>query len=302
MGEGRILIVDDDDNTRNAYRELFIGYAFKTDAADGKDNAFQLLRSDHYDTVLLDLRMSNESLFSIASTIKKEFPKTCVFMMVAEASPAFIKKVMDEEIDDCLIKPLLPVQLISTVKKGILRYRLEDNNQNLVKKLEEMEKQNERWLIYDPNTGVYNGRYLSERLDVEIKRAQRHEHLLSLVICNLNNPELEDIDQDTCPRDEFTKLVKYISENVKDVDIVARYKDGLAIILPETTFEGSATLCGRLKKKMGNLFDFQENTIYDPPPVLEPDPKPLVQFGSATYPIDSHLSKRLLKIAEERLQ
>ncbi|MGA1874017.1 MAG: diguanylate cyclase domain-containing protein [bacterium] len=297
MSEEKILIIDDDDNTRNAYKDLFLGYGFQTQATESDTWALELLRKDNHQAVLLDLRVSNEKLISIAEGIKKEFPRTYVSIMLVDLTPATFKKAMDGGIDECMVKPLLPMQLIASLKKGVLRYTLERENQDLMQKIKELEEQNRQWLIHDIQTGVYNSHYFSERLDLEVKRAKRHEHWLSVLLCDLIHSENEDPGASIPPPEGTLRVVKGISKSLRDIDIVARYKNGFGIILPETSPEGSSTLCNRLKNHIADLLDFNEN---------EPNPgheqKPNIRFGIATYPFDTHLPKKLLKIAEERLQ
>ena len=299
MGEGRILIIDDDEHTRSAYKDLFSSYGFVTEATESDRHAYELLQRDNYQAVLLDLRVSNEALFSVAEKIKAAFPKIFVSMMVVDLTPAMMKRATDVEIDECMVKPLLPVKLIATIRKGILRYRLEEENRYLMEKLKLIEGQNQHWIRHDLQTGVYNSKYLNERLDVEIKRAKRHEHRLSVLLCDLIQSASESKKQEVgiSSGDEYKKLVKVISDSVRDIDIVARYKKGFAVILPETNSEGSSTLCGRLKENFSDAFEFNENI-----PDLPSEQKPAVRLGIATYPFDANLPDGLLDIAEERLQ
>ncbi|MEW6380103.1 MAG: response regulator [bacterium] len=298
--EGRILIVDDDSKTRSAYKELFIGHGFDTAVAEGETQALELLRSESFQAVLLDLRVSNSMLLPIAERIKKEFPRVFISLMLIDSTPALIKKAIDVGIDDYLIKPLLPMRLIDGVRKGILRHSLEAENERLKHKLEEVLTQNHKWIMHDLETGVFNSQYFFERLDMEVKRAQRHEHWLSLLLCHLDcgTREIEEEAGITPPSaHEILEVLKVLSGNIRNVDIIARYNSGFAVILPETTMEGSATLCSRLKKNLVSAFENNENGLHSD---LKGELN--IRFGAATYPLDSHLPRRLIKIAEDRLQ
>ncbi len=299
MGEGRILIIDDDEHTRNAYRELFSSYGFVTETAESENEAYKLLKRDSYQAVLLDLRVSNDALFSIAEKIKKTYPKAFVSMMIVDLTPGMIKRATEVQIDECMVKPVLPVKLIATIKKGILRYRLEEENRCLMEKLEQIEEQNRRWIVHDIQTGAYNRQYLNERLDTEIKRAKRHERRLSVLLCELIRSASEGDEQeaDNSSPDGHRKLMKILSDSIRDIDIIARYKNGFAVILPETNSEGSSTLCGRLKESLSDFFEFDEK-ISD----LDFEQKPAVRLGTATYPLDANVTNGLLEIAEKRLQ
>ena len=288
MGEGKILIIDDDDNTRNAYRDLFIGHGFETQVIENEQGIFSLLQSNDYEAILLDLRISGDTLIEIAGKIKKEFPKICLFVMFVDLTPAMIKKTMKMGIDDSLVKPVLPMQLIANIRKGVLRYRLEKENSRLAQKFKNIENQ----LIIDMQIGVYNSQYFNKRLDSEINRAKRHEHWLSVLLCDFDQPHKEN--EGLLQALDLEAFAKILMANMRTIDIIARYKNGLGIILPETTQEGCSMLCGRLKQNLDKEGVAEVE--------VRAQKKSDVRFGIATYPFDSHLPKKLLRIAEERLQ
>ncbi|MEW5801989.1 MAG: response regulator [bacterium] len=300
MSEGRILIIDDDDKTRSAYKDLLTGCGFDTRVAENEIRALELLRCENYHAVLLDLMVSGNVLVAVAERIKKEFPTVFISLMIVDSTPALIKRAIDAGIDEYLVKPLLPMRLIDGVKKGILRYTLEEENRQLKQKLEEIQAQNRKWIMHDLETGVFNSRYFSERLDTEIKRAKRHEHWLSLLLCDLGKDafSIGEEGDNASPADGILELLKIISGNIREVDIITRYNSGFALILPETTAEGSSTLCSRLKRSLAQTFEGNDKDSKNPDASLNPN----IRFGSATYPFDSHLPKRLIKIAEDRLQ
>lgn len=300
MSEGRILIVDDDDKTRGAYKDLFDGCEFDTCVAESEKRALELLRSESYQAVVMDLMVSNNTLFSVAERIKKEFPQVFVSIMIVDPTPTLIKRAIEAGIDEYLVKPLHSMRLVDGVKKGILRYKLEDENRQLNQKLEEIQAQNRQWIMHDLETGVFNSQYFNERLDTEVKRAKRHEHWLSLLLCDLGHDALAigEEGKSASPADRILELLKVLTGNIRDVDIIARYNSGFAIILPETTLEGSSTLCSRLRRGLTDAFEGNNEAKLDTTPGLKPN----VRFGVAAYPLDSHLPKKLVKMAEDRLQ
>jgi len=300
MSEGKILIVDDDDKTRNTYKDLFAECEFDTHVAESENQALELLKVESYQAIVIDLMVASNILFSVAERIKKEFPHVFISIMIVDSSPAIIKKIIDAGIDEYLIKPLLPMRLVDGVKKGILRYRFEEENRQLKEQLEEIKAQNRQWIMHDLESGVFNSQYFNERLNTEVKRAKRHEHWLSLLLCDVGQGALgiREEGNSASPADGILELLKNLSGNIRDVDIIARYNSGFAIILPETTLEGSSTLCNRLKKCLINAFEGNIESRSD----LDPRLNLNVRFGAAAYPLDSHLPRKLIKIAEDRLQ
>ncbi|MCL6582488.1 MAG: response regulator [bacterium] len=300
MGEGKILIVDDDGNTRAAYKDLFIGCGFEAAVAENENQALELLRSESFQAVLLDLRVSNNVLLPIAERMKKEFPKVFISMMLIDSTPALMKRAIKAGIDDYQVKPILPMRLIDVIQKGILRYTLEEENFQLKKMVAELQER-QKWIMHDLETGVFNSQYFSERLDMEVKRAKRHEHWLSLLLCDMarSSQGVEGNEETSAspPSSEILELLKVLSGNVRNVDIISRYNTGFAIILPETTTEGSFILCNRLKRTLADTFEGSGSRSD-----CGSNRRLNVRFGVATYPVDSHLPRKLIKIAEDRLQ
>ncbi|MCU0651041.1 MAG: diguanylate cyclase [Candidatus Omnitrophica bacterium] len=109
--------------------------------------------------------------------------------------------------------------------------------------------------ITDSLTGVFNHRYFQEQLTVEIMRAERYKHTLSLIIF--------DIDHFKSYNDKFghlqgDRVLKHISsvikDNVRQVDIICRYGgDEFVVILPYTDAKGAAAAADKIRKSVGKM-------------------------------------------------
>jgi len=103
----------------------------------------------------------------------------------------------------------------------------------------------------DHLTGCFNRRYLHEKLmDVELLRAQRFGHSLSVVICDIDNfKRINDTfghaDGDAVIR-AFAGL---LNQNTREgIDSVVRYGgEEFLLILPETDLAGGVRLAERLR-------------------------------------------------------
>ncbi|OHD14264.1 MAG: hypothetical protein A2Z98_14050 [Spirochaetes bacterium GWB1_27_13] len=147
----------------------------------------------------------------------------------------------------------------------------------------------------DPKTGCFNARFLNEFSVRELKRAERYNQNLSLIII--------DIDDFKCLNDKYghlfgdrilKKFAEILMKNLRNEDIVSRFGgDEFAIILPETGRIGARSLAERLKMKLLEYFQDKE---YD-------GEKVTVTFsaGISTYPFDGTDIETLIKFADNCL-
>lgn len=104
--------------------------------------------------------------------------------------------------------------------------------------------------ITDDLTGLYNQRYFYERLAVEIERARRQNHPLSMLLFDVDH--FKDYN-DTHGHLEGDRVLQAIGEVVREstrgyVDIGCRYGgDEFTVILPETGLEHARSIAERIR-------------------------------------------------------
>ena len=114
----------------------------------------------------------------------------------------------------------------------------------------QLENELKELTIKDGLTGLYNQRYFHERLQVEIERARRQDHPLSLLLFDVDRFKQYN---DTKGHLEGDKVLKAIGDVVREctrefVDIGCRYGgDEFTIILPETDVELAQQIAERIR-------------------------------------------------------
>lgn len=106
--------------------------------------------------------------------------------------------------------------------------------------------------ITDGLTGLYNFRYIKDRLEEEVKRAQRFKHSLALIMADID--DFKNFN-DTYGHPEGNKVLKNLANilrsNIREVDIVARYGgEEFIIILPEANREEAKKIAERIRSKV----------------------------------------------------
>jgi diguanylate cyclase (GGDEF)-like protein len=141
--------------------------------------------------------------------------------------------------------------------------------------------------VTDSLTGLYVRRYFMVKLQEELLRAQRYNNILSVVMVDLDR--FKNIN-DTYGHDAGDRVLKaigkFLQQNVRDVDVVARYGgDEFVIMIPEAANDAAHILSERLRKNLSEMkFD-------DLPPVT-------ISLGIATFPYDGKDPEDLVKKAD----
>jgi diguanylate cyclase (GGDEF)-like protein len=172
-----------------------------------------------------------------------------------------------------------------------LERKVEERTRELVEtnaRLEELS-------ITDGLTGAYNHRHFYQRLDSEIKRAERYGLPLSLIMADIDYFKAYNDANGHLEGDRVLKgVASCITENVRGQDIVARYGgEEFSVILPETGKAEAAMLAERLRRSVSEKPFPREET--------QPDGDLTISSGVACFPDDATDPKGLIKKADQAL-
>ena len=106
--------------------------------------------------------------------------------------------------------------------------------------------------LIDGLTEVYNHRFFQQTIRTELKRAQRHNEHVSLIMCDLDKfKEYNDNYSHLIGDDVLKKVARILIGSIRDIDYVARYGgDEFGIILPKTNYDGALIVAQRLKERI----------------------------------------------------
>jgi diguanylate cyclase (GGDEF)-like protein len=162
------------------------------------------------------------------------------------------------------------------------------DNASLHRKMEEL-------TITDELTGIYNYRYFSMKLKEELRRADRYNLPLSLIML--------DIDwfktfNDTYGHEVGNIVLKGITgvvkECIRDVDIFARYGgEEFVIILPQTPREEVTKIGERIRRQI-------EKAAFDGSGNID-DLKVTVSVGISSFPENGRPNEELLSLVDQAL-
>lgn len=151
-------------------------------------------------------------------------------------------------------------------------------------------KETEKMAMIDALTGLFNRRYFDLSLNKELKRAKRHDSVLSLLIIDIDNfKKINDLKGHSFGDTVLKKFARTLQEQGREEDIICRYGgEEFIIILPETTGDGALKYAERLRHVIKNQKFIMENKI-------------TFSGGIACFPYDGRNASKLIITADKSL-
>jgi len=229
-----ILVVDDDpiniklidDALNDTYRVIC--------AMDG-EQALSVAKGPILpDLILLDVIMPGMNGFDVCKALKSD-PLT-------EHIPVIFITTLDDENDETNGFEVGAVDFIrKPIRRAIMNARIK-----LHLELKNQMDFHARRSLIDGLTEIANRRRLMEHLNLELRRAQRNQNFLSVIMIDIDFFKLFNDNYGHIEGDECLKLVaEIVHQRMKRPnDLVGRYGgEEFVCILPDTNFEGAEGMC-----------------------------------------------------------
>ena len=114
-----VLVVDDDDATREGLSELLTRAGFTVDAASDGPSALEKLETHDFGVVLLDVQLPGvNGLDVLARCVEKRTPSK-IILMTGVGSTHTVLAALRGQAYDFIAKPIEPWRLIATVKRAL---------------------------------------------------------------------------------------------------------------------------------------------------------------------------------------
>ncbi len=124
MKQIRILWTDDEIDLLKPHIIFLTNKGYSVDTATNGIDAIELVKSNDYDLIFLDENMPGISGLETLNQIKDIMPNTPVIMITKSEEEDIMDEAIGSKINDYLIKPVNPNQILLTIKKNIDKQRL----------------------------------------------------------------------------------------------------------------------------------------------------------------------------------
>lgn len=207
----RVLVVDDDakHNEMLAWRLGVDGFSVTT--ARSGDECLNCVSREHFDLVLLDLNLGDESGLEVLSAIRESKPATAlpVIMITGESASKTMIAALRDGANDYVTKP---IDLNVVVARVHAQLALKVENEELLKRA-----------LYDSLTGLPNRATLSDRLNLAFARSQRSGHTIGLLLLDLDGfKEVNDQFGHVAGDKVLVAIAKRLQDSLRKSDSVGR--------------------------------------------------------------------------------
>jgi two-component system, cell cycle response regulator len=246
-----ILVVDDNRLQRTVLEAGLKAAGYEVVVAEDGKEGLDIFRKGYYPIVMTDWVMPEMNGLELCRAIRSDDSGryTYIILLTSQDSKNDIIAGLEAGADEYLIKPAHQAELVSRLKTAKRILELESSQQRYIEEIKNLS-------LIDPVTGIFNRRYMDDHIPLEIKRAYRYEHSLSLVLVSINQFRDVIVAYGHYSGDVVLKhCADCLAESIrKDVDWLARYgEDSIMVVLAETDMTGGMIVAKRLRLRIASL-------------------------------------------------
>lgn len=117
----RVLVVEDDEMTREALERGLSAEGFDVDTAPDGDDGFWMATEHEYAAIVLDVMLPKRNGFKVCADLRSEGVETPILMLTAKSGDYDIAEGLDAGADDYLTKPFSFVVLAARIRAMLRR-------------------------------------------------------------------------------------------------------------------------------------------------------------------------------------
>ena len=237
MSSRKLLIVDDEETFCQFLDALLSPKGYQVVTETDARKVMEVLRSQHFDVLLLDLVMPEIHGLDLLAQIRQHWSVLPIVILTGYGGGDATLEAMRRGATDFLTKPVDASHLDLRIRAAC-----------------DLE-QARRLASTDGLTGLYNHRYLHQRLEQEIERGGRYRRHLSLVMADIDRfKAYNDTFGHPAGDEVLIAVADALSEVSRSSDVVARYGgDEFALILPETPAGEARVVAERARRQCQTL-------------------------------------------------
>ncbi len=247
-----VLIAEDSNLMRNVLKDMLLAMGFIVEEAENGRQALELYRTQRFHIVITDWLMPEMNGLELCKEIRSDSGGsgyTYIIMLTAQDSKNDIIAGLDAGADEYLVKPVHKPELEARIRTALRIIELEGIREAHVEQARAVS-------LVDALTGVHNRKFMEERLPLEIKRANRYQRPLSIILCGYHGLDQFRKSKGMFPTEKLLQATATALDGAirKDIDWVARWDEHrFLILLPETETADAGIVAKRFRIRMGQV-------------------------------------------------
>jgi len=239
-----ILIVDDEQDSRDTLTKLLGVEGYAVHAADCASAALDMLGSEAYDLVITDLVMPRVDGIALTRNIKGLNLDVPIIVVTGFATIEYAVESMKAGAFDFITKPFNFGQIKLTIEKALETKRLRQlaNESEFYRQLSHS----------DELTQLANYRAFYETFQREIERALRYDRPLALLMIDIDDfKKCNDTYGHLAGDSVLKQIAGLIKKNTRGSDFIARYGgEEFFAVLPETDEAEALAVAERIRSEI----------------------------------------------------
>ena len=284
-----ILLVEDDEKDAQLIQMQLYGQPYCMKVVKTGEEALSCAQQEKIDLIILDILLPGMDGFEVSRQLKGN-ERTNSIQIVAVTNLKDMEdkiKGLELGVDDYLVKPIniheLRARINALIKKKAYLDKLKTGYESAVHSA-----------ITDRLTGLYNSAYFHYFLKNEIKRSERYNNPVALVMMDIDDFKHYNDSMGHLAGDEILRqLGRLINQDIREIDLGVRYGgEEFAIVMPYTDLKGVITSTKRIRR-----------LIKDHSFILDafPPARLTISMGIAVYPSDAVTITDLIQRADTAL-
>lgn len=232
----RTLLVDDEMAVLESLSRIMLQAGYDCSVAREGGEALEILTRVPVDIVISDIKMPGMDGMRLLEQIREHHKEVDVIMMTGFDTQESFTQVIEAGAADFISKPFHQDELLAKLKRIIRERQLKAELLYLS--------------IHDSLTGLFNRRYMYQKLQEEVERAKRQRRNLALIILDVDHFKDYNDSHGHLEGDKvLAELAQIINSSIRqNVDTAYRYGgDEFAVLLIETDSAQAAKVADRIR-------------------------------------------------------
>ena len=247
--QGRILVVDDLDVDVVNLTKALVPDKHEIRRLASIETGLAVASREDFDLLVVSLHIEGADVLRFCSQIRSHVADRVrslpILLLAEDDDEARVAKGLDLGVNDYILKPVDPQELLARVRTQIRRRRYQN-------RLRVNYEQSIALASTDPLTGVHNRRYLDTHLDQLLQRARVNAKPLSVAFCDIDHfKRLNDTYGHAAGDEVLIEFTRRLLRNLRSHDLVARIGgEEFVVVMPDTPPERARRIGERLRQKV----------------------------------------------------